>query len=382
MYVPVQSLRNQYNNSANYRICLFQFHIWVSHKSLCSKSTGIVNSLWNGSRPDFHLLIDFYMLLHWYHRMLQVPGYIIHSSPVHNTTQNDGMVPFFPEQDYSNRHRYREEVLRESLSHMVNMGLQVSSFLRPDFAFKHWEETKQGVLIFIGINSINLLIICLWPLWLHTLVDSLRVHCVLLTISLALCGSDLPGYYSDWLFIMIIVTTLLFIDVCLHLASIILAFSSFLSFIYNFIRASSTISPSLQRTATTECLIYAGGPLVRAFFTVLVNGEFCGVLSGTWLADGFPTSHSTSTPACPPLWTFQSLLSPCVMEVLVFLVSVGHSVFQASKSHSSSMLILSPASLTGIKSCINGQYFQINNFFLSKFMFYVHSPNPTYPTLM
>lgn len=111
---------------------------------------------------------------------------------------------------------------------------------------------------------------------------------------------------------------------------------------------SSTVSPSLQRMATTEhCIYYAGCPLITAFFIALVHEVLCRPVHETWLAGGFYASHSTSTLACLFLWPISSLLSPWAMEVLAFLVSVGHSFFQISKSHSHSMLTLSPGSLTG-----------------------------------
>lgn len=80
----------------------------------------------------------------------------------------------------------------------------------------------------------------------HTLVDCLWVHCVLLTISLALCVSGLLGYHSHWPFIMITVTTLLFIVIWHYLVSIILASSSLPSGFPILKQHLPLVSPSLQ----------------------------------------------------------------------------------------------------------------------------------------
>lgn len=61
--------------------------------------------------------------------------------------------------------------------------------------------------------------------------------------------------------------------------------------------ASSIVSHCLQRTVTTEYLIYAGASLISASFITLVNGVSSGPLSETWLANGFCALHSTATPA-------------------------------------------------------------------------------------
>lgn len=91
-------------------------------------------------------------------------------------------------------------------------------------------ETGRGISTFYWRNfpqlpdypSLTPLIVHIEP----TLVDCLWVHCVLLTISLALCVSGLLGYHSHWPFIIITVTTLLFIVIWHYLVSIILASSS------------------------------------------------------------------------------------------------------------------------------------------------------------
>ena len=55
----------------------------------------------------------------------------------------------------------------------------------------------------------------------------------------------------------------------------------------NSIIASSIFSTSLQRTANTERLIYAGDFLISAFFIIMVKGVSYGPLSETRLVGGF-----------------------------------------------------------------------------------------------
>lgn len=116
---------------------------------------------------------------------------------------------------------------------MPNKGLQVSPSWRPDFSFKQRDLGLRELALLPEIEQAILAFYCNWfsTSWL-SISDSfdcihraylcwlLMVHCVLLTISSALCGP--PSHYSDWSFIRIIVTTLLLIVKCHHLASIIL----------------------------------------------------------------------------------------------------------------------------------------------------------------
>jgi len=122
--VPGQRPKNQYSNSFKYQVYPFQFYIWGLNKWLHSKST---ESLWNGTRPGFYLLINSHMLLFLLmpQRCFRSLNITVNLDPVHHTTQDDWIVPFFPGHDYADSHRYLEEVLKE-LSYVLKMGLQIS----------------------------------------------------------------------------------------------------------------------------------------------------------------------------------------------------------------------------------------------------------------
>lgn len=172
----------------------------------------------------------------WCHNDPEVPDITINLDPVYKLNQNNWLFSFFPGHDYSNSHRYLEEVLRQSLSHVLNKGLQVSHSWRTDFSLSNGIWAPENWLSFQKLNKWFWFFIEVSsqpPDYLSDSFDCIHraylcwlpvVYCVLLAISLALFRSGLPGYYSDWP-LMIIVTTLLLIVKCHHLASIILPLS-------------------------------------------------------------------------------------------------------------------------------------------------------------